>query len=130
MKNQQIAKIFSEIADILEMKGENVFRVRAYQRAAQNLDGLANDVSTLSQEELEAIPGIGKDLAAKIREYLGTGRISKYEELKKEIPQGVLQLLSIPGLGPKKAMMLYEKLGVKSIEDLEAAIQHGKLAGL
>ncbi|HUI44403.1 MAG TPA: DNA polymerase/3'-5' exonuclease PolX [Nitrospirota bacterium] len=130
MKNQQIAKIFSEIAELLELKGENMFRIRAYQRAAQNLDGLSKDVSGLSREELESIPGIGKDLAAKIREYLETGAIAKHEELKKEIPEGVLELLSIPGLGPKKAKMLHEKIKVKSIVELETAIRQGKLSGL
>jgi DNA polymerase (family 10) len=130
MKNQQIAKIFNEIAELLELKGENVFRIRAYRRAAQNIDGLSKDVAALSEEELEAIPGIGKDLANKVHEYLETGKIAKHEELKKEIPEGVLQLLQIPGLGPKKAKMLFDMLKVKSIEELEAAIQKGKLAGL
>jgi DNA polymerase (family 10) len=130
MKNQQIAKIFNEIAELLELKGENVFRIRAYRRAAQNIDGLSKDVAALSEEELEAIPGIGKDLSNKVHEYLETGKIAKHEELKKEIPEGVLQLLQIPGLGPKKAKMLFDMLKVKSIEELEAAIQKGKLAGL
>ncbi len=130
MKNQQIAKIFNEIAELLELKGENVFRIRAYRRAAQNLDGLAKDVSSLEPEELAAIPGIGKDLAGKVREYLETGRIGKHEELKKEIPAGVLELLRVPGLGPKKAKQFYDKLKIKSIEDLEAAIRTGRLAGL
>ena len=83
MKNQQIAKIFNEIAEFLELKSENVFRIRAYQRAAQNIDGLAKDVSTLSDEELIAIPGIGKDLVGKIHEYLEKGFVAKHEELKK-----------------------------------------------
>ena len=130
MKNQQIAKIFSEISELLELKGENVFRIRAYRRAAQNMDGLSKDVSTLSQEELESIPGIGKDLAGKIHEFLETGKIAKHEELKREIPGGVLQLLTVPGLGPKKAKMLFEQLKVKSVDELEAAIRKGKLAGL
>jgi DNA polymerase (family 10) len=130
MKNQQIAHIFNEIAELLELKGENVFRIRAYRRAAQNMDGLSRDVSTLSQEELEAIPGIGKDLAAKIHEYLETGKIAKHEELKKDIPEGVLELLRVPGLGPKKAKMFYDKLKVESVDQLEAAIRKGKLAGL
>jgi DNA polymerase (family 10) len=130
MKNQQIAKIFNEIAELLELKGENVFRIRAYRRAAQNIDGLSKDVAALSQEELEAIPGIGKDLANKVHEYLETGKIAKHEELKKEIPEGVLQLLQVPGLGPKKAKMLFDMLKVKSIEELEAAIRKGKLSGL
>ncbi len=130
MKNQQIAKIFNEMAELLELKGENVFRIRAYRRAAQNIDGLPKDVTTLSPEELEAIPGIGKDLAAKIQEYLSTGKVAKHEELKKDIPGGVLDLLRIPGLGPKKAKQFYDKLRIKSVEELEAAIQTGKLKGL
>jgi DNA polymerase (family 10) len=130
MKNQQIAKIFNEIAELLELKGENVFRIRAYRRAAQNIDGLPKDVTTLSEEELEAIPGIGKDLAAKIQEYLSTGKAAKHEELKKDFPGGVLDLLRIPGLGPKKAKQFYDKLKVKSVDELEDAIRKGKLSGL
>jgi DNA polymerase (family 10) len=130
MKNQQIAKIFNEMAELLELKGENVFRIRAYSRAAQNIDNLSKDVSTLSEEELTAIPGIGKDLAAKIREYITTGKVAKYEELKKDFPGGVLDLLRIPGLGPKKAKQFYDKLRITSVEELEAAIRSGKLEGL
>ncbi len=130
MKNQQIAEIFNEIAELLEMKGENVFRIRAYRRAAQNLDGLARDVSTLTEEELVAVPGVGKDLAGKVAEFVKTGKIAKFEELKKDIPIGVLELLKIPGLGPKKAKQFHEKLKVKSVDELERAIASGKLAGL
>jgi len=130
MKNQQIARIFTEIAELLELKGENVFRIRAYQRAAQNIDGLAKDVSTLSDEELLAIPGIGKDLVGKIREYLDKGTVAKHEELKKEIPAGVLDLLRIPGLGPKKTRLFFDTLKIKSVKELEAAIKSGKLEGI
>jgi len=130
MKNQQVANIFNEIADLLELKGENVFRIRAYRRAAQNVDGLTRDVTTLSDEELAAIPGIGKDLIGKIHEYLEKGSVAKHEELKKEIPGGVLDLLRIPGLGPKKVMQFYDKLKVRSIDELEEAIRTGKLSGL
>ena len=130
MKNQQVARIFGEIAELLELQGENVFRIRAYRRAAQNIDGLAKDVASLTAEELAAIPGIGKDLAGKIGEYLETGRIAKHEELKKEIPAGVLELLRIPGVGPKKARLFYDKLGIASAEELEEAIRTGRIAGL
>jgi DNA polymerase (family 10) len=130
MKNQQIAKIFNEIAELLELKGENVFRIRAYRRAAQNLDGLSKDVSTLSEEELTALPGIGKDLAGKVREYLATGKIAKHEDLKKDIPEGVLELLRVPGLGPKKAKQFYDTLKIKSVDELETAIRAGKLKKL
>ncbi len=130
MKNQQIAKIFTEIADLLELKGENVFRIRAYRRAAQNIDGLSRDAATLSDKDLTAIPGIGPDLAAKIKEFIATGRIAAHEKLKTEIPEGVLALLKVPGLGPKKAKQFYDLLKIKSIDELEAAIKKGKLAGL
>jgi DNA polymerase (family 10) len=130
MKNQQIATIFNEIAELLELKSENIFRIRAYRHAAQNLDGLAQDVSMLTEDELMAIPGIGKDLGGKIREYLETGAIAKHEELKKEIPAGVLELLRVPGLGPKKAKLFYDRLKITSAEALEAAIREGRLSGL
>jgi len=130
MKNKQIADIFNEIAEFLELRNENVFRIRAYRRAAQNIENLSRDVASLSQQELEEVPGIGKDLAAKIHEYLETGRVAKHEELKRGIPAGFLELLRVPGLGPKKAKMLSDKLKIKSIDELEAAIRAGKLGGL
>jgi DNA polymerase (family X) len=130
MKNQQIADIFNEIAEFLELGKENVFRIRAYRRAAQNIENLSRDVAILTQQELEAVPGIGKDLAAKIHEYLETGRIAKHEELKRSIPAGFLELLRVPGLGPKKAEMLADKLKIKDIDGLEVAIRAGKLGGL
>ncbi len=130
MKNQQIANLFNEMAELLDLKGENVFRIRAYRRAAQNIDGLPKDVALLSRLELESIPGIGKDLAGKIHEYLATGKIARHEELKKEIPSGVLELLQVPGLGPKTARMLYEAKGIKGIDELETLTRSGKLAGL
>src|SRR5512147_197128 len=130
MKNQQVANIFTEIAELLELKGENVFRIRAYRRAAQNIDSLSRDVASLTDEELAAIPGIGKDLIGKIHEYIEKGSIAKHEELKKEIPGGVLDLLRVPGLGPKKAKQFYETLGIKGVDELEAAIRSGRLSGL
>jgi DNA polymerase (family 10) len=130
MKNQEIAQLFDDIAKLLELKGENVFRVLAYQRAGQTIDGLPTEVATLSDEELIALPGIGKDLAGKIREYLATGRIAKYDELTREIPAGVLELLRVPGIGPKKAKQFFEKLKIAGIDDLEAAIKEGRLRTL
>jgi DNA polymerase (family 10) len=130
MKNQQIAKIFNELARLLELKGESIFRIRAYRRAAQNIDGFSKDVAACSEEELMAIPGIGKDLAGKIREYCETGRIAKHEEMISQVPPGVLEMSRIPGLGPKTANMLYTKAGVKSVDELEAMARAGRLAGL
>jgi DNA polymerase (family 10) len=130
MKNRQIAILFTEIADLLELKGENVFRIRAYRRAAQNIDGLSKDVAMLSDKELTAIPGIGPDLAAKIREFIATGQMAAREKLLREIPEGVLALLKIPGLGPKKVKQFHDALKIKSVDELEAAIREGKLEGL
>ncbi len=130
MKNQEIARIFNEIADILEIKGENPFRIRAYRRAAQNIDGLPRDVAGLSATELLSIPGIGQDLAGKIQEYITTGKISAHEELKKEIPEGLTLFLTVPGLGPKTAKLLYERLNVRTVEELEALAREHKLTGL
>jgi DNA polymerase (family 10) len=130
MTNAQIASIFGEIADLLELKGENPFRVRAYRRAAMNVEGTPKDLSSLGEDELTAIPGIGKDLAGKIRQFSETGRIDLHEELKKEIPAGLLAILRVPGVGPKTAKVLYDKRNVKSLEELEALARGKKLAGI
>jgi len=130
MKNQEIARIFNEIADLLEIKGENPFRIRAYRRAAQNIEGLPKSVEETPKEELLKVPGIGQDLAGKIEEYLKTGRMQAHEELKHEIPEGLLALLSVPSLGPKTSKLLYEKLKIKGIDDLERLASEHKLAGL
>ena len=130
MKNQQIAVVFSEIASLLELSGENPFRIRAYQRAALNIGGLSQDVAEMTDEELRAIPGIGPDLVGKIRQFLGTGRVDLHVELKKEIPSGLLDILRVPGVGPKTAKTLYAKAGVRSLDDLETLTREGKLAGL
>ncbi|MBI4690219.1 MAG: DNA polymerase/3'-5' exonuclease PolX [Nitrospirae bacterium] len=130
MKNQEIAGIFSAIADLLEIKGENPFRIRAYRRAAQNIEGLAKDVAGISREELLKIPGIGHDLADKIGEYLKSGKVESYEELKKEVPEGLAALLMVPSLGPKTAKLLYERLKIKNIDELERFAREHKLSGL
>ena len=130
MKNQEIAKIFNEIADLLEIKGENPFRIRAYRRAAQNIEGLPKSIEEIPKEELLKVPGIGQDLAGKIEEYLKTGKMQVHEELKHEIPEGLLTLLSVPGLGPKTSKLLYEKLKIKGLDDLERLASEHKLVGL
>lgn len=130
MKNQEIAKIFNDIADILEIKGDNPFRIRAYRRASQNIDGFAADIAEMQEEELRKIPGIGSDLAGKIREYAEKGRLAFYEELKKEIPPNFLEMLSIPGVGPKTAKMFLDKLRIKDVNSLEKIAKKGKLKGL
>lgn len=130
MKNLEIAKIFNDIADLLEIKGENPFRIRAYRRAAQNIEGLAKDVAETPKDELRKIPGIGQDLADKIEEYVKTGKLQSYEDLKKEVPEGLSTLLSVPSLGPKTAKLLFEKLNVKDVETLERLAREHKLIGL
>ena len=131
MKNKEIALIFKDIADILEIKGANVFRIRAYQRAAQNLQGLSRGIEEYSREgKLSDIPGIGEDLASKINEYIDSGKIEFYEKLKKSIPAGLSDLLNVPGIGPKTAKLLYHKRGIKDVPGLTRAIAADKLKGL
>ncbi len=128
MKNFEIAKLFYEMADLLEIKGETVFRVRAYQRAAQNLESQAEDIAAVAQRgQLEKIPGVGRDLAAKITEYLTTAKIAGLEAMRKEVPRGLLALLEVRGLGPKTARLLYDRLGIDSVEKLEQATRSGDI---
>lgn len=132
MNNQQIAKLFQEIAKILEIKGDNPFRVRAYQKAAQNIENLTAELQTMLKEgkKLDSIPGIGKDLSEKIKTIIQTNSLPQYEELKKSIPPGLLELMQIPDLGPKTIKLLYNKLNIASIQDLENAALNNKLQTL
>jgi len=122
--------MFNDIADILEIRGDNPFRIRAYRRAAQNIDSMPKDVAAMSLDDLHKIPGIGADLAAKIHEYAQSGRLEFFDELKKEVPAGVIGLLSVPGLGPKTAKLLFDKLHIKDIDELEMHAKEGRLKGL
>jgi len=131
MKNKLIAEIFREIADILEIKGENRFRIRAYERAGQNIESLPDDVEALIKEDkLKEVDGIGKDLGEKIREIVSTGKLKYLEELKKDIPEGLIEMLNVPGIGPKTAKLLYEKLGIQDVVMLERMAAAGKIRGL
>ncbi len=130
MKNQELSRIFNEIADMLELKGDNPFRVRAYRKAGRSIEGLTRDISELTDKEILEIPGIGKDLAEKIKEFIKKGRIDIHDKLKKEIPEGYLGLLSIPGIGPETARLLFEKANIRDIDELEDAIKKGTLRGL
>jgi len=126
-KNTEIADIFDKIADALEFKGDLVFKVNAYRKAARVLREYSGDITSIHPSEIE---GIGKGMAEKIEEYLKTGRIKKYEEVISDIPEGLLELLNIPNLGPKTLQLLYKELGVKNITDLERVIDEGKIAHL
>jgi DNA polymerase (family 10) len=128
MENHRIADIFDEIADVLELQDESVFRIRSYRRGARAVRDLPEDVRTLSQSgELLKVPGIGKSLAEKVEEILATGTSKFYEKIKKAPEYGLLPLLGIPGIGPKHAIQFYRVLGVVSIDDLERAAKDGKL---
>ena len=131
MRNTEIASLFNEIADFLEIKGENPFRVRAYRRAAQAMEGLTEDVAAVAARAgLQDIPGIGKDLAGKIQEYLQSGALEYLEGLRNEIPPGVVEMMGIHGVGPKTAKLLYERAGVASVERLEELAREHALAGI
>jgi DNA polymerase (family 10) len=131
MMNQEISQVFRDMAKILEIKGDNRFRIRAYERAAQNIESLTEDIQRFAQEDrLREIPGIGVDLADKIKEYLKNGKVRAFQKLKKSIPSGLLDLVNIPSVGPKTARLLYENLNIKNIADLEKAIKRNKLRGI
>src|SRR5215208_2204727 len=128
--NEELARLFSEMAELLELTGETGFRVRAYDRGAHALSGHGADLSGLSERELAAIPGVGKAIAAKVREYLDTGRVAKLDELRAQVPPGLQALVRVPGLGPAKARLVHERLGVSSPQELAAAVAAGRVAGL
>ncbi|HBO97244.1 MAG TPA: DNA polymerase/3'-5' exonuclease PolX [Candidatus Omnitrophica bacterium] len=131
MKNQDVADIFERMGTLLEIKGEIVFKTRAYYKAAETIAGLPEDIETLRKENrLTGIPGIGQALAEKISQYLDTGRMQAYEELIKEVPEGLLDVVHVPSIGPKKAKLFFDQLKVKSVADLREAVDAGKLSGL
>jgi len=131
MKNQEIANIFREIAEILQIKGENMFRIRAYERAGQNIESIPEDIEVFVKEDrLTSIPGIGKDLEAKVKEIVSTGKLQYLDDLKKDIPQGLLDILNIPGVGPKTAKLLHEKLHIRDLVMLERMAHAGRIKKL
>lgn len=120
LQNFEIAWAFRELADLLEFKGEDFFKVRAYRRAAKTIDSLDEPVERLyRQGELVRVPGIGKNILAKIGEMINTGKMRKLEELRIEIPPGILEIMDLPGIGPKRASLFYKQLKVTSLDELE-----------
>jgi len=131
MKNQLVAEIFYQIADLLEILGDIPFKSRAYRRAAQIIETLDEDIENVVREDkLRSIPGVGEGLAKKIKEIVETGRLEYFEKLKKEIPGSLATLISIPGVGPKKASVLYKTLGISTVQQLKEACEEGKLRDL
>ncbi|HHT9146017.1 MAG: DNA polymerase/3'-5' exonuclease PolX [Candidatus Brocadiaceae bacterium] len=131
MKNHEIAALFERIANVLELKGENTFRINSYRKAARVIGDLTKDIEVLARAgKLTDIPGIGEGTAEKIIEYINTGKMSKYEEVMKGVSEDTITLMQIPGLGPKTVAMLNKELGIVGLSDLEKALQEGKLKGL
>ncbi len=133
MENIDYARVFEEIADLLEIQGANPFRVRAYRNAARTLETLSQPIDSLLEDEnarLEDLPGIGKDLAGKIKELHETGELGFLNELREQVPATLVEVMRIPGLGPKRARQLWESLEITSVDDLEEAARGGALEDL
>jgi DNA polymerase (family X) len=130
VENLVVARILAEIGDLLEIKGENPFKIRAYRNAAETITHSAERIASLSAEQRRALPGIGKDLAAKIGELIDTGRIAYHQELLQQFPATILDLLHLPGVGPKTVALVYTELGIKSLDELERAAREGRLRGV
>ena len=128
--NEEIAGLLREYAELTQVTGGDVFRARNYEKAARSVRGWADDIGQLDVTALRAIPGVGASIAAKIAEYRESGSIRALDELRAKIPPGVLELTRVPGLGPKRALQLNRDLGVRSVDDLAAAIKAGRLDGL
>jgi DNA polymerase (family 10) len=130
--NADIAAIFEEIADLLEIRGENPFRIRAYRNAARQMEAMGLPAADLvaKGEDLTELPGIGEDLAAKIAEIVRTGQCKALEKLRKQLPPTITTLLKLPGLGPKRVKALYDRLKIKTVEQLKAAARAGKIRAL
>ncbi|MGB9856620.1 MAG: DNA polymerase/3'-5' exonuclease PolX [Dictyoglomaceae bacterium] len=128
MRNSEVAKILYEISALLELKGENKYKVAAYAEAARRIENLPDDIEKLFKEKrLHEIRGVGESISQKITEYLTTGKVTYLEELRKEVPPELLELEKIPGVGPKLAYRLYKELGIKDIDSLEKAAKEGRI---
>jgi DNA polymerase (family 10) len=129
--NHDVASLLRRIADTLEIKGEVVYKSLAYRKAADSIDALGADINELwCQAKLREIPGVGEALEKKLGELLATGRLGYYDELQAQVPPGVVELLTIPEVGPRTARLLWEKLGAQSIADVESAARSGRLRSL
>lgn len=130
--NNEIVEMFSTVADLMEIKGENPFRIRAYREASRVIGDMSEQVAQMVQDDrdLTELKGIGKDLAEKIREIVTTGRLEFLESLEKEVPASLLELMKIPDLGPKKVAAMYRELGITTMEDLKKAVEAKKISAL
>lgn len=128
--NDLVERVLQEYADLLSIVSEDPFKPRAYEKAARAVGGYPDEVAELDERGVLAIPGVGKSIAAKVTEYLRTGSFEELDELRAQVPDGVREMTSIPGFGPKKAMAAYRELGVSSVDELVAAAERGELANL
>lgn len=130
--NQEVERVFTDIATLLQLKGESVFKVRAYTRAAEVFEHLPGQVALIARDEdaLKEIPGIGKAIASKTHELVATGKMEFFEKLRGEFAPGLLDIMTVPEVGPKTAMRAAEELGIGSLDDLEAALRDGSFATL
>src|SRR5512139_290506 len=132
VQNAEIAEMFDQTAELLEIKGDNPFRSRAYRNAARTIERLPKSVASLLKagDDLSELPGIGKDLAGKIAAIVETHKFDVLDRLKRELPGDLGEIASLPGLGPKRVKLLYDELGVRSLEDLRRVIRSGRLRSL
>ena len=132
MTNGEVAEVLERIAGLLEMKGEKSFTIRAYQRAARTIERLPSEVEAMLREgeDLTEIPGVGKAISQKVAELVDTGELQYLKRLRGEFPPGILDLMQVPGLGPKTTVRVWKELGVTTVEQLEASIDDGRLAAL
>ena len=132
MENLEIAAALKEFADLLEIKGSNPFRIRAYRNAIRTINDLTRPLAGMVEEgeDLTELPGIGKDMAGHIRELVEWGELSALEQLGEEVPRTLTDLIRLDGVGPKKAKKLWEELGVTSVDELEEALEEDRVAGL
>ncbi len=130
MKNLEIARIFYDIADMLDLQGVD-FKPEAYRRAARNIESMSEDLEEVwKQGKLDTLPGVGQSMAKKITQYLEEGKIQYYEKLKVDLPLGLVEVMRVPGIGPKTAKLLYDKLQIETIEQLKEAATSGGIAGI
>ena len=131
LSNQQIAAVFANIADSMELLGEDRFKYQAYRRASETLAALSVSIQDYhARGALKEIPGVGAAISSKIVELLDTGSLGFYERLRDKVPDGVVDVMRVPGIGPKTAWRLYQELGVSDIEELDAALGAGKISTL
>jgi len=129
MDNTEIIEILENISELLEIKGENVFKSRSYLNAARSIKMLNTEVSVMAAENrLRELPGVGEAIAKKLQELVTTGRLEFYEKLKAELQRGINSLLQVRGLGPRTAALLLQELNIQNIDDLEKAILDGRVA--